>query len=189
MAVVSIHLPGRSVRAARSALFLSHLEMRVQPSDAVNVDIPDSDIAAQVDFAKKNDVKLTVIGPEVPLCLGIVDAFRSDGLAVFGPSKEAAQLEGSKIFCKQVLRNAQVPTAEWHEFNNVAGGMEYLNNRFPPDENDAGKSVPAPVVVKADGLAAGKGAIVCSTRDDVIEAIDRVAGRREFGNSGDKVHH
>ena len=154
--------------------------------DAENVDIPDSDIEELVRFAKANAIDLTVVGPEVPLCLGLADAMREENLKVFGPSCEAARLEGSKIFCKTMLRTAQVPTAEYHEFDDAESGIEFLNNRFPPDEEDGSKPVHAPLVVKADGLAAGKGAIVCSTRSEVLEAIDRVAVRKEFGDAGNR---
>jgi phosphoribosylamine--glycine ligase len=152
--------------------------------DAENVDIADNDIEQLVRFAKKQSIGMTVVGPEVPLCLGIVDAFRQQDLRVFGPSKEAAQLEGSKIFCKQMLAHAQVPTADYHEFDDAQSGIEFLNNRFPADEDNPSKVVAAPLVVKADGLASGKGAIVCSTRSEVFEAIDRIAVQKEFGTAG-----
>ena len=154
--------------------------------DAENIDIADDNITELVRFVKKNQIGLTVIGPEVPLCLGIVDAFRDEQLRVFGPSKEAAQLEGSKIFCKRVLRNALIPTADYHEFDSAAGGIEFINNRFPQDEDHPQRVVNAPLVVKADGLAAGKGVIVCSTRRDALEAIDRIANKKEFGAAGDR---
>jgi len=93
--------------------------------------------------------------------MGLADAFRDEGLHVFGPSKEAAQLEGSKVFCKQVLRNADVPTADYHEFRDAESAERFVNERFYETPEDV------PLVVKADGLAAGKGAMVCSTRDEV----------------------
>ena len=149
--------------------------------DAENVEIADNDISALVSFAKQNEIGITVVGPEVPLCDGIVDAFESEGLKIFGPSKAAARLEGSKVFCKNVLRSADVPTADFHEFKDAASAERFINERYNETPNDV------PLVVKADGLAAGKGAIVCSTRDEALEAIDLIARQRQFGTAGDKM--
>ncbi len=150
-------------------------------ADAENVDIPADDIPALIQFAKQNDVKFTIAGPEGPLCDGIADAFRSEGLHVFGPSKDAAQLEGSKVFCKNVLRTADVPTADFHEFRDAESADRFINERYSETPDDV------PLVVKADGLAAGKGAIVCSTRDDALIAIDTIARQKQFGSAGDKL--
>ena len=149
--------------------------------DCENVDIASDDIAGLVKFAKSNAVEITVVGPEVPLCLGIVDAFESEGLRVFGPSKAAAQLEGSKVFCKNVLRSGDVPTADFHEFRDATSAERFVNERYAETPDDV------PLVVKADGLAAGKGAIVCSTQGEVLEAIDQIARRKEFGSAGDRM--
>ncbi len=149
--------------------------------DCENVDLAADDIAGLVKFAKENEIGVTVVGPEVPLCLGLVDAFEDEGLRVFGPSKAAAQLEGSKVFCKNVLRSADVPTADFHEFRDATSAERFVNERYAETPDDV------PLVVKADGLAAGKGAIVCSTRDEVLEAIDQIARRKEFGSAGDKM--
>jgi phosphoribosylamine---glycine ligase len=149
--------------------------------DAENVDIAADDIAGLIKFAKQNQVQVTVIGPEIPLCLGIVDAMNKEGLRVFGPSKAAAQLEGSKIFCKRVLRSANVPTADFHEFKDPSSAERFINERYMENSDDC------PVVVKADGLAAGKGAIVCSTRDQALEAIDVIARQKQFGSAGDRL--
>lgn len=149
--------------------------------DAENVDIAADDIPALVKFAKENNVQFTIAGPEVPLCMGLADAFRSEGLHVFGPSKEAAQLEGSKVFCKKVLRTADVPTADFHEFRDAESAERFVNERYYETPDDV------PLVVKADGLAAGKGAMVCSTRDEVLEAIDIIARQKQFGSAGDKL--
>ncbi|HEV7282725.1 MAG TPA: phosphoribosylamine--glycine ligase [Pirellulaceae bacterium] len=146
-----------------------------------NVPIKSDDLAGLVRFAKKNEIGLTVVGPEAPLTMGIVDVFRKEGLKAFGPSKAAAQLEGSKIFCKQKLHDADVPTAEWQVFRNAESAETYITDRYPPEATDC------PVVVKADGLAAGKGAIVCRTPADALDAIDRIARRKEFGSAGDKL--
>ena len=146
-----------------------------------NVDIPANDFARLVQFAKKNGIGLTVVGPEDPLACGIVDVFAGEGLRVFGPSKVAAQLEGSKVFCKNVLRSADVPTAEYQVFRNAEGAERFIKDRYPSDEQDV------PVVVKADGLAAGKGAIVCSNRKMALDAIDRITRQREFGDAGNQL--
>ena len=149
--------------------------------DAENVDISASDINGLVKFAKENEVGLTIVGPEVPLCDGIVDAFGDSELKIFGPSKAAAQLEGSKVFCKNILRAADVPTAEFQEFRDASTAERFINERYSETPEDC------PVVVKADGLAAGKGAIVCHTRDDALEAIDMIARAKQFGSAGDKL--
>jgi phosphoribosylamine--glycine ligase len=148
--------------------------------DAENVDIPADDFARLVKFAKQNEVELTVIGPEAPLTAGIVDAFQAARLKVFGPTKGAAELEGSKVFCKNLLRQADVPTAEYRSFRDAAAAKHFINERYRD-------SVECNVVVKADGLAAGKGVIVCQTRQEALEAIERVAERKEFGPAGNQL--
>ncbi len=145
-------------------------------ADAENVDIPATDIEQLVKFAKENDVSLTVVGPEAPLCAGITDAFNSQGLRVFGPSKEAAQLEGSKVFCKKLLRKADVATADYRAFHTAESAIIYLKER------ESGS-----VVVKADGLAAGKGVFVCDETDEAIEAVERIFHKREFGDACDSI--
>jgi phosphoribosylamine--glycine ligase len=149
--------------------------------DTENVDILATDIPALVKFAKQNEIAFTIAGPEVPLCDGLTDAFKKEGLLVFGPSKEAAALEGSKSFCKKVMRNADVPTADYHEFRDAEGAERFINERYFETPEDV------PLVVKADGLAAGKGAIVCSTRDEALMAIDVIARQKQFGSAGDKL--
>jgi len=149
--------------------------------DAENVDIRSDDIPSLVKFAKSNQIDVTVVGPEIPLCLGIVDAFTEQRMRVFGPSKAAAQLEGSKIFCKRVLRAANVPTPDFYEFHDAGSAERFINERFSETPDDV------PVVVKADGLAAGKGAIVCGTRGEAMEAIDIIARQRQFGAAGDRL--
>jgi phosphoribosylamine--glycine ligase len=144
--------------------------------EAENIDIADNNIEKLVRFAKNNAVGLTVVGPEIPLCEGIVDAFLSEGLRVFGPSKAAAELEGSKVFCKSVLRNADIPTAEYRTFRDANSAEAYLKNR---DDK--------PVVVKADGLAAGKGVIVCDGREEALVAVRRIASDKEFGDAGNDL--
>jgi phosphoribosylamine---glycine ligase len=149
--------------------------------DAENVPIAADDIKGLVSFAKKEKVDLVVVGPEVPLTLGIVDAMAAEKIRAFGPSRAAAQLEGSKAFCKLTLRQADVPTADYQVFRDADSAMRYIKARYP-NENDK-----APVVVKADGLASGKGVIVCSRRSDALDAIDRVARKNEFGKAGSQL--
>jgi phosphoribosylamine--glycine ligase len=149
--------------------------------DAENIDIKPTDFRKLIRFAQENKVGLTVVGPEAPLCEGLVDTFEQAKLRVFGPSKAAAQLEGSKVFCKRLLRSADVPSAEYHVFRDADSATEFIVNRYP-NENDQ-----VPLVVKADGLAAGKGVVVCKTRRDALDAIDRIMRRREFGDAGKEV--
>lgn len=149
--------------------------------DAENVAIRPDDFEGLIRFAKENQVGMTVVGPEAPLVGGIVDAFESERLPVFGPSKAAAQLEGSKVFCKQVLRAAEVPTAEARLFRSAENAEHFIEDRYPTD-NEA-----CPVVIKADGLAAGKGVVVCSRRSQALAAIDRIVRQREFGDAGQQI--
>jgi phosphoribosylamine--glycine ligase len=149
--------------------------------DAENVPIESGDFARLVRFARENNVGLTVVGPEAPLAKGIVDVFTDARLRVFGPSKAAAQLEGSKVFCKNLLHSADVPTADYRVFRDAESAERYIRDRYPSDDQDV------PVVVKADGLAAGKGAIVCRRRSQALEAIDRIARRLEFGDAGKQL--
>ncbi len=145
-------------------------------ADGVNVDIADNDVAGLVKFAVKEEIGLAVVGPEVPLCAGIVDAFEKAGVKAFGPSKAAAQLEASKIFSKQVMRRANVPTASMEIFSRAEEAIGWLN-----------KQEESPWVVKADGLAAGKGAIVCANRDEAIDAVNLILTQRAFGTAGDQL--
>ncbi len=145
-------------------------------SDAENVSVDSSDVTGLVEFIRQNQVGLTVVGPEGPLAAGVVDALSAEGLRVFGPSKAAAELESSKVFCKNLLRHADVPTAEYRVFREVKDAISYLKDR----EN-------ARVVVKADGLAAGKGVIVCSNREEAMQAVERIGIEKEFGSAGNQI--
>ena len=127
-------------------------------------------------FAKENRVGLTVVGPEAPLAAGIVDAFEQEGLRAFGPSKGGAELEASKAFCKDLLHTAAVPTAEHHTFRDADSAIKFLQERED-----------MPIVVKADGLAAGKGVVVCDHRDEAIDAVQRIAAQRVFGEAGNRL--
>jgi phosphoribosylamine---glycine ligase len=149
--------------------------------DAVNVDIAPTDIAGLISFAKAEKIGLTVVGPEAPLALGLVDAMESEKLRVFGPSRAAAQLEASKAFCKNVLRQADIPTADFQVFRDPDDAMRFIKGRFPGEHDRC------PVVVKADGLASGKGVIVCKRRNDALEAIDRICRNKEFGSAGSQL--
>ncbi|MCS7045316.1 MAG: phosphoribosylamine--glycine ligase [Gemmataceae bacterium] len=139
--------------------------------DGVNVPIEANDIHELCRFAKKNEIGLTVVGPEEPLALGIVDYFQKEGLRIFGPTKAAAQLETSKVFCKKLMRDADVPTAEFRVFDHPEPARRFVETREYP------------VVVKADGLAAGKGVIVCDTHAEALAAIERIMVREEFGRA------
>lgn len=141
-----------------------------------NIDISASDTARLVAFARDNGVGLTVVGPEAPLVAGLVDALQGAGLRAFGPSKAAAELEGSKVFCKELLRHGDIPSGEFHAFRTADEARLFLHER----ESQA-------LVVKADGLAAGKGVFVCSTRDEALEAVERIAGAKEFGAAGNRL--
>ena len=149
--------------------------------DATNVPIPVTDQEGLLEFAKVNSIDLTVVGPEAPLVDGLVDQFEQHGLKVFGPSKAAAELEGSKVFCKNLLHTANIPTATYQSFRTAEEATRYVKERYP-EPDDA-----AAVVVKADGLAAGKGVIVCDSRTEALEAIDRIAERKEFGAAGNEL--
>ena len=141
-----------------------------------NVPIKEHNVPALVQFAKENQIGLTVVGPEVPLCAGIVDVFENEKLRIFGPNKAAARLEGNKIFCKEMLRKGAVPTANYHSFTRGSDAIDFLNGNQD-----------MPIVVKAAGLAAGKGVFVCDHRADAIEAILRITKHREFGSAGDNI--
>ena len=149
--------------------------------DAVNVDIKPDDVAGLVNFAGKNGVGTVVIGPEAPLAAGLSDKLAAAGLRVFGPSAGAAELEGSKVFCKNLLRSADVPTAEYQAFRSRDDALRFLYDRF--DDPHA----PVSVVVKADGLAAGKGVVVCNDRGSAIEAVQELTQADKFGGAGRKL--
>ncbi len=128
-----------------------------------------------VAFAERERIDLTVVGPEVPLILGIADRFQAKGLAVFGPSQSAAQLEGSKAFAKQLMAKHGIPTARFQTFQDPAGARRFA------------RELGAPLVVKADGPAAGKGAIVCQTPEEADRAIALCLEERAFGKSGEQI--
>lgn len=139
------------------------------------VDIGASEVRRLVDFAVKKAVDLTVVGPELPLTLGIVDEFEACGLRIFGASREAAVLEGSKVFAKRLMKKYQIPTGFFQTFYRAEDAKRYI------------QEVGAPVVVKADGLAAGKGAVVCATVHDAVDAVQRIMEDRVFGDAGSRI--
>lgn len=135
------------------------------------------------EFAKKENVDLTVVGPEVPLVAGIVDFFRAKGLRIFGPNMKAAQMEGSKVFAKNFMKKYNIPTAEFEVFENSGDALAYVE-KLSRSSQQAGKFS---CVVKADGLAAGKGAIICGTKEEAMDAIRSIMEDRIFGDAGNKV--
>lgn len=137
------------------------------------------DIKAIADFAEKQSIDLTVIGPESPLIIGIVDEFERRGLPVFGPNKEAAQMEGSKVFAKRLMLDNGIPTGGCEVFDDPAKAQDYI-------ESIAAKTTD-PIVVKADGEAAGKGVFVAATKADALQAVDTIMTQRAFGASGDRL--
>lgn len=147
-------------------------------ADAENVNLDVSDPRAVIRFCQKKHVGLAVVGPEAPLVDGLVDALESADIKAFGPNQAAAQLEGSKTFCKKVLDSANIPTASYQSFTDGESAERHIMERFPDEKADC------PVVVKADGLAAGKGVSVCQSRQEALDAIDRIANQKIFGEAG-----
>jgi phosphoribosylamine--glycine ligase len=139
------------------------------------VELAPTDVEALSGWAAAHRIDLTVIGPEAPLAAGIVDRFQAKGLPVFGPSKAAARIEASKAYSKDLMRNAGVPTAEHRTFSDLAGAESWIREQG------------APIVVKASGLAAGKGAVVCMTEQEALEAARSMLGDFEFGEAGREV--
>ncbi len=143
--------------------------------EARNVAVKDDDIEGLIALAKAEQVGLVVVGPEAPLVLGLADALAEAGIPCFGPSAFAAQLEGSKAFAKNVMRAANVPTADFQVFDDPEAARDYIRRQG------------APLVVKADGLAAGKGVVVAKTVDEALAAIDDMMIARSFGAAGARV--
>ncbi|MGA9363162.1 MAG: phosphoribosylamine--glycine ligase [Bacteroidota bacterium] len=141
------------------------------------VPIKAEDLVGLLKFARTSKIDLTVVGPEVPLTLGIVDLFEKDGMRVFGPTKLAAEIEGSKVFAKQFMRKYKIPTAEFRIFDAT---QRYDAERYIDE-------VPAPIVLKADGLAAGKGAVVCETKEKALEVLHEMMVQKVFGEAGERV--
>ena len=146
-----------------------------QEPNLTNVDISATDIDGLVAFARANNIGLTIVGPEAPLVLGVVDAFNAAGLTIFGPAKGAAQLEGSKAFTKDFLARHHIPTADYQNFTEVEPALAYLDKTG------------APVVIKADGLAAGKGVIVAMTLKEAQDAVHDMLAGNAFGDAGHRI--
>ncbi len=144
-------------------------------SIATCVDIKADDIDGLVAFAEKEKIDLTVVGPEVPLVRGIADIFQDKGLMVFGPGREAARLEGSKIFAKEFMRRHDIPTADFEVFETMDGALAFI------------RQAALPVVIKADGLAAGKGVMICQTLQEAEQALQQIMGDKIFQEAGQRV--
>ncbi len=144
-------------------------------TEAELVSISETDVAELIRFAKMNQVAWTVVGPEVPLMNGIVNQFREAGLAIFGPTEEAAKIEGSKAFAKDIMKKYAIPTAKYESFSSSDEAKAYV------------KEQGAPIVVKADGLAAGKGVTVATSVEEAIEAVDVIMEQSQFGDAGKEV--
>ncbi|EKS1847143.1 phosphoribosylamine--glycine ligase [Cronobacter muytjensii] len=140
-----------------------------------NVAINPTDIPALLRFAQRENIDLTIVGPEAPLVIGVVDAFRAAGLKIFGPTKGAAQLEGSKAFTKDFLARHRIPTAEYQNFTETEPALAYIREKG------------APIVIKADGLAAGKGVIVAMTLDEAEAAVHDMLAGNAFGDAGHRI--
>lgn len=140
-----------------------------------NVDIKADDIDGLVKFAKENNIGLTMAGPEIPLVLGVVDAFEAQGMRIFGPVRAGAMLEGSKVFCKEVMRCAGVPTADFEVFDDIDLAHAYIDRKGMP------------IVVKADGPAAGKGVVVAGKPEYAYDAAYDMLENRVFGAAGEKI--
>jgi phosphoribosylamine--glycine ligase len=139
------------------------------------VDIAADDIRGLVKLVEEKGIDLTVVGPELPLTLGIVDDFTRRGLRVFGPTKETSAIEGSKVFAKGLMRKYGIPTADFEIFDSAGEAKEYIGSRG------------APIVIKADGLAAGKGAIVARSIEEALDAVSLIMEERAFGDAGNKI--
>ena len=143
--------------------------------DATLVPISATDKEGIVEFAKSHDIDYAVVAPDDPLVLGVVDALNEIGIDCFGPKANAAIIEGSKVFSKNLMKKYGIPTAEYEVFNNSADAIEYL------------KTAPIPPVIKADGLALGKGVIIAMTREEAIDAVKSIMEDKQFGSSGDNI--
>lgn len=139
------------------------------------LNIDDSDIDSLVKFAKENQIDLTIVGPEVPLVNGIVDEFEKENLRIFGPNKKCSQLEGSKAFCKDFMMRHDIPTAKYKEYTNLEKAISDID------------SFGYPVVIKADGLAAGKGVVISQNREEAIYTLKEMMEDKKFGVAGDKI--
>ena len=142
---------------------------------AENIDLNAEDLESLLEFAKNKEIDLTIVGPEAPLVLGLIDLFEKNNLLCLGPNKLAAQMEGSKIFMKDVLKKGNIPTATYEVFTNPESARKFL------------ETCDIPIVLKADGLAAGKGVIVAFSRDEALEALNSLMVEQKLGTAGDNL--
>ncbi len=144
-----------------------------QIAECIDIDV--TDFKSLIHFVQKNRIDLTVVGPELPLTLGIVDRFQEKGLRIFGPNQKAAEIEASKAFAKHLMAKYRIPTAQYCSFTNPEKAMQYINQQSTP------------LVLKADGLAAGKGVLICHSRAEAYEGVDRIMNQKIFGNAGNCI--
>ncbi|MCC3144594.1 phosphoribosylamine--glycine ligase [Halanaerobium sp. Z-7514] len=140
-----------------------------------NLDFEESNHQGLLEFALKEKIDITIVGPEAPLAAGIVDLFKEHGIKVFGPTKDAAQLESSKVFAKNLMQKYNIPTAEYKSFSDPKKARKYIKEKG------------APIVVKAEGLAAGKGVIVAQQLEEALSAVDKIMIDEKFGQAGEKI--
>ena len=184
MKILVIGSGGREHAIAwQCAKFESIEEVFVAPGNAgteleskvTNIDIDSEDVDGLIDFAITKNIDLTIVGPEAPLVIGIVDSFQDRGLKIFGPTKGASQLEGSKAFCKDFLQRNDIPTAYYGVFTEPKDAIKYVHK------------MGAPIVIKADGLAAGKGVIIANNKKEAVDAINDMLEENRFGDAGSRV--
>ena len=142
-----------------------------------NIDLSPTDFASLIAFAKKQEIRMTIVGPEDPLVAGIVDRFTAAGLKCFGPGKDAAQLEGSKAFAKEFMNRHGIPTAGYRVFESGEEAKSFVSSKEGANY----------LICKADGLAAGKGVIVGNTPNDILQAIDDILVSKKLGDAGNKI--
>ncbi|MEN8222400.1 MAG: phosphoribosylamine--glycine ligase [Acidobacteriota bacterium] len=142
---------------------------------AENIEIDATNIIEIADFAQKEEIHLTIVGPELPLSLGIVDEFNKRNLKIFGPTQKAAQIESSKVFAKEFMKKNKIPTSKFKVFNSAVDAVNYL------------KEVEFPVVIKTDGLAAGKGVFVCKDKKEAEESVRTILLESKFGKAGEQI--
>ncbi len=142
---------------------------------ATCADIAPTDIKELIRYAERNQVDLTVVGPEMPLSLGIVDAFQKKDLPIFGPNQKATRIESSKVYAKELMVKYGIPTADFHVFAEHRKAIQYLQDHQPP------------FIVKADGLAEGKGVLVCPNRNAAVEGVNRIMKKKAFGDAGKRI--
>jgi len=142
---------------------------------AININVASDDIESLLNFAKNNNIDLTIVGPEIPLSMGIVDLFEKNNLNIFGPTKKASKIESSKTFAKNLMKKYKIPTANFSVFSNSENAIKYL------------KSSKFPTVIKADGLAGGKGVLIVNNFKEAENAIENIMNKKIFGQSGEKI--